>query len=187
MLYIQHEGTSGLPLCSFFDLICLNNIFSFWLNFWVSPHYRDQPVLLLCAAVFPFLKSTVQSALSLHKIALIIVQMLMNEAISAVFTNCSPRPYPRRTVLVCFLSFPSPAPWHRNEDKECLWLDSLPSLHRHDAYFDEGKLILESKMFWWFYETGNPKLKTCLALSCYYRILITQTLLFFETLISLYV
>lgn len=49
--------------------------------------------------------------------------------------------------LFASLASPSPATWHQNEDKECLWLDSLPSLHRHGAYFDEGKLILESKMF----------------------------------------
>lgn len=61
---------------------------------------------LLCTGVFPFLKSTVQIDLSLHKIAPIIVQMIMNEAINAEFTNHSPPPSPQRTVLVCFLSFP---------------------------------------------------------------------------------
>lgn len=58
-----------------------------------------------------------------------------------------PLPPLKEQFLFASLASPSPVPWHRKEDKECLWLDSLPSLHRHDAYFDEGKLILESKMF----------------------------------------
>lgn len=152
----------GRSLCFFSHLICWSNIFSFWLNFWVSPNDGDQPVLLLCAGVFPFLKSIVQIALSLHKI--LHQQLWMWPLLVSIPTA------PSQMVLVSLISFPFSG--HLNEDKEWLWLDSLPSFHRHDACFDERKLNLESKMFWWFHETGNPKVKTCLALVRYYRILI---------------
>lgn len=49
-------------------------------------------MLLLCARVFPFLKSIVQIALPLLKIALNIVQMITNEAFSGKLTNCPPIP-----------------------------------------------------------------------------------------------
>ena len=60
-------------------------------------------MLLLCAGIFPFLKSIVQIALSLHKTAINIVQTIMNEAFSVKVTNCPPTP-PSKNVFV--MSFP---------------------------------------------------------------------------------